>query len=309
MTGSRLCLRALFVFAVLVQVTALDVTTTWMKDTAVGSTATLNCSWTTQPYERPLRLTFALDQIFNDYLFFCSIENEYSCNRSRSMFRMGYVDISQRGSISMVMEDLQCSDDGTIYICLVDVYPTFEISKASLTVQVPPSAPELSNVQTDVQENSDITATCTAIVGYPEAGQIVWRAYQNGGSIDLSSQLKINVINVPQPGDDKCTIRIQSSATLKANMRHQGISLACFVINEDFKPTAPDTCADPETDLCVQTDPAVVTCSNSMDIFKVSMIVVAVTFFVIIIILIAVIIVLTRRRSQCQGEKEMIIKN
>ncbi|KAK6964577.1 CD166 antigen A-like isoform X1, partial [Biomphalaria glabrata] len=212
MTGSRLCLRALFVFAVLVQVTALDVTTTWMKDTAVGSTATLNCSWTTQPYERPLRLTFALDQLFNDYLFFCSIENEYSCNRSR----------------------------------------------------IPPSAPELSNVQTDVQENSDITATCTAIVGYPEAGQIVWRAYQNGGSIDLSSQLKINVINVPQPGDDKCTIRIQSSVTLKASMRHQGISLACFVINEDFKPTAPDTCADPETDLCVQTDPAVVTCSNSM---------------------------------------------
>uniref|UniRef100_A0A2C9LD51 Ig-like domain-containing protein n=1 Tax=Biomphalaria glabrata TaxID=6526 RepID=A0A2C9LD51_BIOGL len=180
------------------------------------------------------------------------------------MFGMGYVDISQRGSISMVMEDLQCSDDGTIYICLVDVYPTFEISKASLTVQVPPSAPELSNVQTDVQENSDITATCTAIVGYPEAGQIVWRAYQNGGSIDLSSQLKINVINVPQPGDDKCTIRIQSSVTLKANMRHQGISLACFVINEDFKATAPDTCTDPETDLCVQTDHAVVTCSNSM---------------------------------------------
>uniref|UniRef100_A0A2C9LR15 Ig-like domain-containing protein n=1 Tax=Biomphalaria glabrata TaxID=6526 RepID=A0A2C9LR15_BIOGL len=124
----------------------------------------------------------------------------------------------------------------------------------------PPTVPTLSNVQTDVQENSNITATCTAIVGYPNAGQIVWKAYQNGQSVDLSSELLITAVNVSQPGDDQCTVRTQNSVTLKVNRLHQNISLACFVINQDFNPTAPETCTtDPETDLCAQTDPVTVT--------------------------------------------------
>ncbi|XP_055866397.1 uncharacterized protein LOC129922827 [Biomphalaria glabrata] len=49
---------------------------------------------------------------------------------------------------------------------------------------------------------------------------------------------------------------MQSSLTLKAKRDHQNISLTCFVINQDS--TAPDTCS--VTDLCAQTNPAVVTC-------------------------------------------------
>uniref|UniRef100_A0A2C9M4V8 Ig-like domain-containing protein n=1 Tax=Biomphalaria glabrata TaxID=6526 RepID=A0A2C9M4V8_BIOGL len=64
---------------------------------------------------------------------------------------------------------------------------------------------------------------------------------------------------ITQPGDDQCTVRTQSSITLKANRRHQNISLACFVINQDIKPTAPDTCSNPVTDFCIQTNPIVVT--------------------------------------------------
>nr|KAI8746294.1 cell adhesion molecule 2-like [Biomphalaria glabrata] len=155
----------------------------------------------------------------------------------------------------MRINDLQCSDDGTSYSCLVgDVF-----NSTLLNVKVRPSVPTLSNVQTDVQENSNITATCTAVVGYPKAGQIVWKAYQNERSVNLSSEFATSVVNVSQPGDDKCTVRTQSLVTLKVNRLHQYISLACFVTNPDFKPTAPETCTDPEADFCAMTELTVVT--------------------------------------------------
>uniref|UniRef100_A0A2C9LAI7 Ig-like domain-containing protein n=1 Tax=Biomphalaria glabrata TaxID=6526 RepID=A0A2C9LAI7_BIOGL len=67
----------------------------------------------------------------------------------------------------------------------------------------------------------------------------------------------ITTTNVSQPGDDKCTVRTQSSVTLKADRLYQNISLACFVINQGSEALA--TCSNPATDLCAQTDTAVIT--------------------------------------------------
>ncbi|KAK0067026.1 cell adhesion molecule 2, partial [Biomphalaria pfeifferi] len=115
-----------------------------------------------------------------------------------------------------------------------------------------PSPPSLSNVQTNVKEDSNISATCTAGVGYPNRGQIIWKSYQNGMSVVLTSELYITSSNAIQPGDDSCPVTTESTVTLKANIKHENITLACFVVNPDVQPTAPDNCI-PSTNLCCET--------------------------------------------------------
>ncbi|KAK0067040.1 cell adhesion molecule 2, partial [Biomphalaria pfeifferi] len=89
-----------------------------------------------------------------------------------------------------MINDLQCSDDGTSYSCLVgDVFNYTSTSPSFLTVKVQPSVPTLSNVQTDVQENSNIKATCTAGVGYFRVGEIVWKAYQKKRSVNFATSV------------------------------------------------------------------------------------------------------------------------
>ncbi|KAK0065132.1 cell adhesion molecule 2, partial [Biomphalaria pfeifferi] len=115
-----------------------------------------------------------------------------------------------------------------------------------------PSPPSLSNVQTNVQEDSNISATCTDGVGYPNRGQIIRKSYHNGKSIDLTSELYITSSNAIQPGDDSCPVTTESTMTLKANIKHQNITLVCFVVNPDVQPTAPDNCI-PSTNVCCET--------------------------------------------------------
>ncbi|KAH9500375.1 hypothetical protein Btru_071648 [Bulinus truncatus] len=61
------------------------------------------------------------------------------------------------------------------------------------------------------------------------------------------------VLLASQPGDDNCTVRTQSTVYLQALRNYQNITLACFVTNQDFQPSAPDSCNNPTSDLCRQT--------------------------------------------------------
>ncbi|XP_055867517.1 cell surface glycoprotein MUC18-like isoform X2 [Biomphalaria glabrata] len=241
---------------------SIDVSTSWLTDTIIGTNATLQCGWTAATGETPATLFLSPNNNSNANYFTCEIYSvpPHACTKDPSALEKYSIATSLRGSVSMLITKLSCTDDGTQYYCIVsnNSKPP-AISNSVLRVKVPPTVPTLSNVQTGVKENSSITATCTAGVGYPKAGQIVWKAYRNGQSVNLPPEIVITSMNASQPEDDKCTVRTQSSVTLKANRLHQNISLACFVTNQDFKPTAPDTCTDTKSDLCAQTEPAVVT--------------------------------------------------
>uniref|UniRef100_A0A2C9LUF7 Ig-like domain-containing protein n=1 Tax=Biomphalaria glabrata TaxID=6526 RepID=A0A2C9LUF7_BIOGL len=254
--------RAFLVATLCLHVNTIDVTTTWLNDTIIGTTATLQCSWTVASGEIPAALLYSPTNNTDPFYFSCVVNTDppYSCAKGSSAQNRHNSSSSQRGSVSMLITNLNCSDDGTSYFCFVgEAFKTPNISQAPLRIKVRPTAPTLSNVQTDVQENSNITATCTAGVGYPNAGQIVWKANQNGQSVDLLSKLMITAVNVTKSGDDKCTVRTQSSVTLKVNRLHQNFSLACFVINQIYKPTAPENCINTATDLCAMTNPVIVT--------------------------------------------------
>ncbi|KAH9500373.1 hypothetical protein Btru_071631 [Bulinus truncatus] len=110
--------------------------------------------------------------------------------------------------------------------------------------------PDLSNVQVSVPENSNIVATCTAILGYPNPMQIVWKTFKNGNTFDLPSDLVVTPTNITQTGDDRCTVRTKSLVSFKASRDYQNVVLACFVTNKDFKPTVPEFCNNQITDLC-----------------------------------------------------------
>ncbi|KAK0067035.1 cell adhesion molecule 2 [Biomphalaria pfeifferi] len=262
MTERFVNFRVFLVATLCLHVNTIDVTTTWLNDTIIGTTATLQCNWTVASGENPVQIVYSSNNNSDPFYFSCDVNTDlpYNCTRGTSAQNRHNITSSVLGSVLMLITNLQCSDDGTPFFCSVgELYKLPTISQSLLRVKVALTHPTLSNVQTDVQENSNITATCTAVVGYPNAGQIVWKTYQNGQSVDLSSELMIIAVNVTQPGDDQCTVRTQSSATLKANRLHLNISLACFVINQDIKPTAPDTCSNPVTDFCIQTNPIVVT--------------------------------------------------
>ncbi|KAK0067037.1 cell adhesion molecule 2, partial [Biomphalaria pfeifferi] len=255
-------LRTFFISTLCLQVYAINVTTTWPNDTFVGTIATLKCSWTASPGETPSKLFLSSNDNTIPNFFACDINTDppYTCTRGALALDRHTVNSSLRGYVTMLINNLQCSDGNITYFCFIeDFLKSLAVSYTGLTVKVQPTVPTISNVQTDVQVYSNITATCTAALGYPKAGQIVWRVYKNRKSVELSSELRITVLNVTQPGDDKCNVRTTSSVTLYAYIIYQNISLACFVINQDFKPTAPENCTNPATDLCAQTGPTVVT--------------------------------------------------
>ncbi|XP_055867070.1 uncharacterized protein LOC129922902 [Biomphalaria glabrata] len=262
MSGRHMLFKAFFVITLSLQVSSLFVTTAWLNDVA-GTTATLQCNWTASADETPTTLFFSPTNTTFPFYFTCGVNSDppYICNRSESTLDRQSTISSLPGSVSMVIMNTQCSDEETSYFCLVtNSNKPPAVSQSQLTVKVPPTSPTLSNLHLNVTEYSNITATCTAVVGYPNAGRIIWRVYQNEEIVDLPFKTVNTVDNVPQPGDDKCTVRIQSSVALNVDRYDQNISLACFVTNPDFKPTAPKTCTNPEADLCAQTDSLIVTC-------------------------------------------------
>uniref|UniRef100_A0A2C9L9I2 Ig-like domain-containing protein n=1 Tax=Biomphalaria glabrata TaxID=6526 RepID=A0A2C9L9I2_BIOGL len=140
-------MRSIFEFNILITVIATsflhtiatDVTTTWVGDTIKGTTATLQCSWTNGS---PTSLAFSSNNDTtntNNFYFNCVVGSNtpYSCSKGTSANLGNYsINFSQQGSVSMMISNLQCADDGTAYFCLVGgTFQTPNISKAVLAVK------------------------------------------------------------------------------------------------------------------------------------------------------------------------------
>ncbi|XP_055866997.1 cell adhesion molecule 2-like [Biomphalaria glabrata] len=245
-------LLLMLIAALPVCVTPMEVRSSVTVDNIKGQNALLFCTWTAQVSETPDKL-FVLSSK-QAYLLQCDVENSpYNCTTGKLLRTKYSLLNSAQGLVSFSISNLSCSDEG-IYTCQLLQSSTLHqnSSKSVLNIKAYPSAPSLSNVQTNVQEDSNISATCTAGVGYPNRGQLIWKSYQNGKPVDLTSELYSTSLNVIQPGDDSCPVTTESTVTLKANIKHQNITLACFVVNPDIQPTAPDNCI-PSTNLCSET--------------------------------------------------------
>ncbi|KAI8780297.1 cell surface A33 antigen, partial [Biomphalaria glabrata] len=217
-----------------------------------GRIAILNCVWATSGNES----VSALNILINDTVYFtCNVYNinPHLCSKNNSTLPERFTTtVNDEGNISMSIDNLECSDEST-YTCQVVLSQATGVKQADafLRLKIPPSTPTLTIDQTEVIENSNINVSCTATLGYPNAGQIVWKTYQNGIPFTPStSDIITSSTNVVQSGDDRCTVRKQSSVLLKSSRNNPNISLACFVTNQDFQPIAPDDCTNSTTQWC-----------------------------------------------------------
>ncbi|KAK0067034.1 cell surface glycoprotein MUC18 [Biomphalaria pfeifferi] len=243
---------------ILYDATALDVKSSWTypSDNIKGRSAILNCAWTTSGSEEAGVLIIKK----NDTNYFsCNVyrTNSYSCTKNVQTSPDRFTTSNGVGNISMTIGNLECLDEAT-YSCQVFLFqPTGLVQQGDtlLRIKIPPSTPSLTIDQTEVIENSNINVSCTATLGYPNVGQIVWRTYQNGVPFSPSpDDIVISSTNVVQPGDDICTIRNRISVLLKTSRNNPNISLACFVINQNFPPIAQDVCTNPTAQWCSLTN-------------------------------------------------------
>ncbi|KAH9488769.1 hypothetical protein Btru_059710 [Bulinus truncatus] len=227
----------------LLPVSAVEVTSSFIIDNILGQTAILQCTWN-------------VIDIPSNVFFYRNISNLYftcgpstgSCERSTAPTRFITNTTSAAvRSISMIINSLECSDEG-VYKChaykLQGVINN--ISESTLNLKVLPTLPTLSNFQASVQENYNITATCTAIVGFPTPLRIVWKTF--GYTSDLSSELVV-ATNDTTPAGKRCAVSTQSTVYLKASRAYKNLTLACFVTNQDSQP---ESCNN-QTSLCSQT--------------------------------------------------------
>uniref|UniRef100_A0A2C9LNY3 Immunoglobulin V-set domain-containing protein n=1 Tax=Biomphalaria glabrata TaxID=6526 RepID=A0A2C9LNY3_BIOGL len=171
------------VMMTLYDVTALDVksTLTYPSDNIKGKSAVLNCAWTTSGSEEAGVVNIKK----NDTNYFtCTVyrTNSYSCVKSVPTSPDRFTTVNGVGNISMTIGNLECLDEAT-YSCQVILFtPTGQFQQADtvLRIKIPPSSPALTIDQTEVIENSNINVSCTATLGYPNVGRIVWKTYQNG---------------------------------------------------------------------------------------------------------------------------------
>ncbi|XP_055867443.1 uncharacterized protein LOC106062144 isoform X2 [Biomphalaria glabrata] len=242
------------VMMTLYDVTALDVksTSTYPSDNIKGRSAILNCAWTTSGSEEAGVLNIKKNE--TNY-FTCTVykTNSYSCVKNVPTSPDRFTTVNGVGNISMTIGTLECLDEATYACQVILFYPSGQFQQADtvLRIKIPPSVPALSIDQTEVIENSNINVSCTATLGYPNVGQIVWKTYQNGILFTPSpSDIIISSTNVVQPGDDICTVRNRSSVLLKTSRNNPNISLACFVINQDFPAPSDDACTNPTAQWC-----------------------------------------------------------
>ncbi|KAK6987159.1 cell adhesion molecule 2, partial [Biomphalaria glabrata] len=128
---------AIITSAVLVQANALGVTTSWIKDTIDVTTTTLQCSWTVESGESPGMLFFSPNDRVEQVYFYCAINTgpPYRCLRGTLAQSRHYINSSLEGSVAMMIENLQYSDDATFYFCLVrETSKPFIITHALLTI-------------------------------------------------------------------------------------------------------------------------------------------------------------------------------
>ncbi|KAI8780292.1 cell surface glycoprotein MUC18 [Biomphalaria glabrata] len=237
---------------ILYDVRALEVKSsfTYPSDNIKGRSAVLNCAWTTSGSEEAGVLNIKK----NDTNYFTCNVYSYSCVKGFSTLPDKFTTTANgEGNISMNIGYLECLDEGT-YSCQVILFQPIGLVQQGdtlLRIKIPPLSPALTIDQTEVIENSNINVSCTATLGYPNVGQIVWKTYQNGIQFTPSpSDITISSTNVVQPGDDKCTVRNRSSVLLKTSRNNPNISLACIVINQDFPPSSQDVCTNPTTQWC-----------------------------------------------------------
>ncbi|KAK0067030.1 CD166 antigen A-like isoform X1 [Biomphalaria pfeifferi] len=228
--------------------------------------AELICSWSRNSSETPQQL-FVLFK--NISILTCDVSDlPYNCTTDLSSSSKYEISNSAPGLVSFSINNLECSDQGTYSCQIYQETPTLQsISSSVLSIKVPPSVPKLSNAETDVPDKGvNIRATCKAVVGYPNDGQIVWKSFLNGKPFHVDPGLIVTSLKAPEPGDDRCTLRVESQVVLKVNATHQNMTLACFVTNPDFHPSAANECTNPTTDLCSQTNPVNVVSVITQDV-------------------------------------------
>uniref|UniRef100_A0A2C9LVT4 Immunoglobulin V-set domain-containing protein n=1 Tax=Biomphalaria glabrata TaxID=6526 RepID=A0A2C9LVT4_BIOGL len=168
---------------ILYDVSALEVKSslTYPSDNIKGRSAVLNCVWTTSGSEEALVVNIQK----NDTNYFtCTVYKtiSYSCVKNVQTSPDRFTTVNGVGNISMTISNLECLDEAT-YSCQVFLFtPAGQVKQADtiIGIKIPPSSPALSIAQTEVLENSKINISCTATLGYPNVGKIVWKYYQNG---------------------------------------------------------------------------------------------------------------------------------
>ncbi|KAI8792481.1 cell adhesion molecule 2, partial [Biomphalaria glabrata] len=123
--------------AVLIQANAISVTTSWIKDTIDETTTTLQCSWTVESGESPGMLFFSPNDRVEQVYFYCVINTgpPYRCLRGTLAQSRHYINSSLEGSVAMMIENLQYSDNTTSYFCLVrETSKPLIITHALLTI-------------------------------------------------------------------------------------------------------------------------------------------------------------------------------
>uniref|UniRef100_A0A2C9L9L4 Immunoglobulin V-set domain-containing protein n=1 Tax=Biomphalaria glabrata TaxID=6526 RepID=A0A2C9L9L4_BIOGL len=169
---------------ILYDVSALEVKSsfTYPSDNIKGRSAILNCAWTTSGSEEAGVVNIKK----NDTNYFtCTVyrTNSYSCLKGFPTLPDKFTTTANGvGNISTNIGNLECLDEGT-YSCQVILFqPTGLVQQGDtvLRIKIPPSSPALIIVQTEIVENSNINVSCTATLGYPNVGQIVWKTYHNG---------------------------------------------------------------------------------------------------------------------------------
>ncbi|KAK0067036.1 cell surface A33 antigen [Biomphalaria pfeifferi] len=234
----------------IIGITGLDVRSmlTYPTNNIKGRSAILNCVWTYNANES----VSALNIMKNGTVYF-SCDYPLSCTKNNPTLSDRFtITIISLGDISMNIDSLECSDEST-YTCQVVLSHAAGVKQADafLRLKIPPSIPELTIDQTEVIENSNINVSCTATLGYPNVGQIVWKTYQKGIPFTPSpDDIVTSSTYVVQPGDDRCTVRNRSNVLLRSSRNNRNISIACFVTNRDFQPIAHDFCTNSTTQLC-----------------------------------------------------------
>ncbi|XP_055889401.1 uncharacterized protein LOC106060621 isoform X2 [Biomphalaria glabrata] len=101
------------------------------------TTTTLQCSWMVESGESPGMLFFSPNDRIEQVYFYCAINTgpPYRCLRGTLAQSRHYINSSLEGSVAMMIENLQYSDNTTSYFCLVrETSKPLIITHALLTI-------------------------------------------------------------------------------------------------------------------------------------------------------------------------------
>ncbi|CAG5128348.1 unnamed protein product [Candidula unifasciata] len=269
-----------FEILLLVQTLAFDGIISIGRDTTLGKTGSVSCSYVTAPSEqvleffiKPLPLSPGNASDYYYQIPKLGLPTSGSACHNRLSIHVntsgtpGVTSATMTGT--MTISTIRCEDEGRYmcefsYIARGQMQNNFQTS-LPLEVKVLPKFPKLTietesvhpaQIELWVYEGTKVVAKCCANLGRPGFGSFEWRLYR-GEDIEYidESDKRVSVLQqVPlEPGEPLCSERLEQTFEMQVFRKDQHLVIACFAHNAHFPRASPWVyCEDPAHDMCNQ---------------------------------------------------------